>query len=285
MQQNPGFFKSPGVRASRGEGMGTVVFALCSTLLGLALGSLATVLVARYDKPGMGLSEKPHWVCPECGRRLTWLEGLPLAGWLLVRGRCRGCGKPVSLRYPVMELVCGLWALAVALVYGPGAAWGVYLGFGWLFVVLSFIDFEHFLLPDIYTLPGSAVALACSALLLNTGSAWERLMPPLLGGLIGAGGFWIIHFAYRRLRGAEGLGLGDVKLMLVIGFLLGVDALPFVLLAATITALLASFWYLARPNAKGGRTRVPFGPFLCLGAMLWILAGDQVWAWYLDKIV
>ena len=265
--------------------MGQALFAALSTLLGLALGGFATVLVARYDKPGMSVAEPPYPACPDCGRRLTWTETLPLVGYVLQRGRCRGCGERISPRYLAVELACGLWALGVALVYGPGVEWGVYLGFGWLFVVLSFIDFEHFLLPDIYTLPGAALALACAVAFLNTGGLWARLTPSLLGGLIGAGGFWLIHFGYRRLRGSEGLGLGDVKLMLLIGFLLGVDSLPFVLLAGTLSALLASFWYLARPNARGGRTRVPFGPFLCLGAMLWILAGDAVWGWYLTKMV
>ena len=260
--------------------MGQTVFAVVSTLLGLALGNLATVLVTRYENPEL-TPGPPHSACPHCGRRLTWRETVPVLGFLLLRGRCRGCGEPISLRYPVIETVTGLWGLGVALAYGPGAAWAIYLGFGWLFVVLSFIDFEHFLLPDIYTLPGAAAALVCSALFLNTGGFWVRVLPGLTGGLIGAGGFWLIHAGYRRLRGMEGLGLGDVKLMLVIGFLLGSRSLPFVLLAAAVTALLASFWYLARPDSQGGRTRVPFGPFLCLGAMLWILAGERIWSLYL----
>lgn len=264
--------------------MGQALFATLSTLLGLALGGPATVLVTRWDKPGMSLSESPWPICPDCGRRLSWRETLPLVGYLAQKGRCRGCGKRISPRYPAIEIVTGLWGLGVALAYGPGVEWAVYLGFGWLFVVLSFIDFEHLLLPDVYTLPGAALALACAGLFLNTGGFRERLAPALMGGLVGAGGFWVIHFGYRRLRGVEGLGLGDVKLMLVIGFLLGVDALPFVLLAGTLSALPVSLLYLAGPGGRGARTRIPFGPFLCLGAMLWILVGEAVRSWYLAGI-
>jgi leader peptidase (prepilin peptidase)/N-methyltransferase len=156
--------------------------------------------------------------------------------------------------------------VAAAVKYGLSAQWLALTAFGLLFIVASFIDFAIFILPDVLTLPGAALAFVVGTVVL--GLPWEM---SLLGAVIGGGLFWAIQILYRALRHREGLGLGDVKLMLVIGALCGARALPLVITIAAFGGLAASLFYMLKPGGEGLKTRIPFGPFLSLGAMVYLL--------------
>ncbi|MEF2145430.1 MAG: prepilin peptidase, partial [Desulfovibrionaceae bacterium] len=239
------------------------IFAPLAFLLGLIMGSFGTACVHRWLNE-LSLIRPLRSICPDCGAQLAWWENVPLVSWLLLRGRCSHCGKPISLRYPALELLSGLWALALAEQYGPGAAWAALLVLGGMLLIASFIDLESFLLPDVITLPGTVLALLTATFLLGPGSGVESWLAngktALLGAAIGGGFFWLLRLLYQLFRGAEGLGLGDVKLMLLIGALVGPQGLPLTILLSGVSALLASILYLLR-SGKGGRTPIPFGPF------------------------
>ena len=126
-------------------------------VLGLVLGSFYNVCIHRYLSGESIVSPSSH--CPNCLRRLKWWENLPLASYVLLRGKCRTCGDAISPRYPAVELISGIWLLALYLELGLGAAWAVYLVFGGLLIVLSFVDLESFVLPDVMVLPGAVGAL------------------------------------------------------------------------------------------------------------------------------
>jgi len=265
-------------------------------LAGLALGSFATCAGHRLAHGGSVLSPARSY-CPACGHTLSWRENIPLLGWLLLLGKCRHCGAPIPVRYPLTELASGAFAVAAAWVFGFTPHLAVALAFATLCLVLSLIDLQTYLLPDALTLPGAALALACSALLpplWTLGVGWRAA---LFGALVGGSGLWLIAWLYERLRGIEGLGLGDAKLMLLFGALLGPAAVPVILFAGACLALPAGIIALRTQRkavqhegeadlavdeeGTGMQTRLPFGPFLCAGALAYLLAGPALLHWWL----
>lgn len=249
----------------------SLFFPLLAAIFGLMLGSFYNVCIHRYLTGQSVVLPASH--CPKCGHALSWWENIPLLSFLLLRGRCRTCAESISWRYPIVEAVSGLWALLLALQFGLGWPWLVYMVVGGMLIIMSFIDFQEFILPDVFTLPGAVLAFAGSTLLV--GMPW---LDSLLGALIGAGAFWLLQKGYYLLRGVEGLGTGDIKLMLMLGALVGWQGLPVMIFLAAFTALAASLGYMAKNAHQGMQTRIPFGPFLSLGAMLQILYGQQFMA-------
>ncbi len=252
------------------------LFPWLAGLLGLILGSFATACVHRY-LAGQTVLDPPRSYCPHCQKQLVWWENIPLVSYLVLRGRC-SCDKrlPIGLRYPAIEAACGAFAVAYAVKCGPTPAFLVYLGFAVALTIASFVDFAEYILPDGITLGGTAAALICAPLFLGI-----ELFDSALGAILGAGLFWALQVGYRLLRGSEGMGTGDIKLMALLGALNGWQALPFTILAGSLTALAASLAYLRSKDADGMRTAVPFGPFLSLGGLLAPLLADRVSAWYL----
>lgn len=236
-----------------------------AVVLGLVLGSFSTCVIHRF-LVGKSILSPARSFCPSCDRSLTWSENIPVLSYLPQRGRCRGCGAPIGVRYLLVELACGLWFGLLAWRFGPSWALVVYAAFGWMCITAGTIDLEIFLLPDILTLPAAVLAypaavLAYPAAVLLLGRGWQE---PIIGALVGAGFLWVLRFVHMKLRKVEGLGLGDVKLMLSIGALCGPLALPLPL----VFVLAGSLVYLRCPDADGLKTAVPFGPFLALGAMI-----------------
>lgn len=264
--------------------MDQILFLALAAVLGLVLGSFATCAAHRLGTGGSVTSPARSY-CPACDHTLTWRENIPLAGWLLQGGRCRFCRAKIPLRYPLAELASCAFALAAAYVFGPGWHFLAAVGFGTLLLVLSLIDLATFLLPDVLTLPGAGAAFLASTLLPRQhtlGIGWQAA---LLGALIGGGGLWLLAWTYRRLRGVDGLGLGDAKLMLLTGALLGPVAVPLTLFAGAVLALPAGLLAARRPQGAGSGagllTALPFGPFLCVGAAAYLLAGPQILRWWL----
>jgi leader peptidase (prepilin peptidase)/N-methyltransferase len=251
------------------------IFPWFALLLGLVLGSFFNVCIHRY-LVGEKINDPPRSRCPKCGHGLAWWENLPLLSYVILRARCRACKERISARYPLVEALSGGLMLAYALKYGLTPEWAVYSLFTGALIVASFIDFDAYILPDEITLGGAPAAFLCSWLFLPP--SWQDA---LLGAALGSGVFFLMQRVYRRLRGGEGMGTGDVKLMLVLGSLTGWQGLPLTILAGSASALLASLVYLRLPQAEGMKTAVPFGPFLALGAILYFLAGQEIMDWYM----
>ncbi len=244
------------------------VFPFFALILGLCLGSFYNVCVHRYLSGQSVVWPASH--CPSCGHVLSWWENIPVLSYVLLRARCRSCQGTIHWRYPTLELLSGLLALILAWRFGPGLAWMTYMVFTGIFLVASFIDLDSFILPDILTYPAGVLALATPLFLpLN----WTET---LLGSAFGAGIFLLLQQTYLRLRKIDALGTGDIKLMLSLGALVGVSKLPLMVLLSALAGLMVSVAYLRRSSAQGLRTAIPFGPFLCLGALLTLLWGDQI---------
>lgn len=244
------------------------LFNAAALVLGLCLGSFYNVCVHRYLTGQSVVSPGSH--CPACGHVLSWWENIPVLSYILLGGKCRSCRGGIHWRYPAVELLSGVLALLFALKFGPTLQWAVYMVFLGIFLVASFIDLDSFILPDVLTWPAAALALTTP---LYLPVDW---LETLLGSLCGAGLFLLLQQAYLRLRGIDALGTGDIKLMLSLGALVGLSRLPLMILLSALTALVLAVIYMRRPDALGMRTAVPFGPFLCLGALLTLLWGDEL---------
>lgn len=236
-------------------------FVPLAALLGLILGSFYNVCIYRYQTGESVVFPSSH--CPVCGKRLRVWELIPIASYLILKGRCSACHTPISTRYPLIEGVSGLLATLLALRYGAGIPFLVYLAFIGALLVASAIDWDTFVLPDGMTLGGSFLAIPSAVCLL--GETWQN---SVLGALLGAGGLAAIHFYYRKVRHIEGLGLGDVKLMFMLGGLCGLTSLPVVLFVGSATGIALTLILRGR---QAWDVPVPFGPFLSLGAFVWIV--------------
>lgn len=247
-----------------------------AAIIGLCLGSFYNVCIHRYVT-GMSIAFPPSH-CPKCDKRLGLLELIPVVSWVVLRGRCLGCRQEISWRYPVVEMISALWAIAIAVKFESLVFFIAYLLFGGMLIVLSFIDIDMYLLPDVITIPGTFVSIATATLLLNA-----SYQDSLGGALLGGGGLMAIIYAYKKLRGIDGMGLGDAKLLMMIGGMLGIQSLPIVVMSGSIFALVFSYFFALKYSRVDciGTLKIPFGPFLSLGAAMSILFGDAIWNWYL----
>jgi leader peptidase (prepilin peptidase)/N-methyltransferase len=269
----------------------TPVFEVYALILGLAVGSFANVCIHRLPAefepaPGrlgflhdlarqMRSVVHPPSHCPRCRKPIRWYDNVPLVSWLVLRARCRSCGLPIPARYPAVEALNGLLWLALAVLHGPRPRTAVEMAFVTALVVLVIVDFEHQLLPDAITLPGTLVALLASFLPGSPVSPLESALAATFGYLAFAGLAWV----WRRLRGIEALGEGDWKMAAMLGALLGAERLMLVLLvASTAGALVGVLTVLLRRG--GWQSKLPFGTFLGLAALLVVYAGGPLLSAY-----
>jgi len=244
-------------------------------LFGLVVGSYLNVVIHRLPAGESTVLPASH--CPKCGTVLRAIDNLPLVSWLALRGRCRSCREPISPRYPLVELVTGLAFAGAVARFGPSRRALVVALFAALLVALAGIDFEHLLLPDRITLPGIALGLAAQ-LVLPDGS----LVRGVAGALVGAGLLLAVAGAWELVRGFEGMGLGDVKMLAMVGALLGVPGVLVTLFFGTLVGSLTGLSLVALRRGDFA-TKLPFGLFLALGALVALYAGDALVALYVGR--
>ena len=246
---------------------------IAAVVLGLLVGSFLNVCIYRLPRRESVAWPASH--CPSCRRELSWYENVPLASWLVLRGRCRTCRTPISIQYPIVEAVTGALFGAAYYWYGPTALGVVRTLFGCAMIVLFVIDLEHRILPNVITVPGTVIGLVLSVVLPP---GW---MSSLIGVLVGGGLLFVMGEAYYRLRGVEGLGMGDVKMLAMIGAFLGWRLTLVTLIFASFTGALAGAGMLV--TGRGGmKAALPFGTFLAVGAVVAAVAGDQIFTWYVS---
>ena len=237
---------------------------------GLAVGSFLNVVVHRLPL-GESLSRPPSR-CPQCGHGVRPRDNVPVLSWLLLRGRCRDCGHPISARYPLLELVTAvLWLAVVAAKWDDAAQIAFGLVLVTLLVAVVPIDLEHRLILNRLTYPAAAAALGLG-LVLDPGG-----VPEQLAAGAAAGGFFLAAVIAKP----GGMGLGDVKLAAVMGLLLGRAVAPAVFVALISGVLVGGVVFARVGVAAGRRTQVPFGPFLGLGALVGLFAGSAIVTAYL----
>ncbi len=245
-------------------------------LIGAVVGSFLNVCIYRLPQ-GESLVFPPSH-CRSCHTPIVWYHNLPLFSYLWLRGRCCFCGSRFPFRYFLVELLGALLALALFRRFGPGLVALGYFAFACALLVVTFIDLDHQIIPDGISLPGVVLGFCFSFFV-------PHLTPlaSLLGALLGGGILFLVALAYRALRGEEGMGMGDVKLLAMIGAFLGWRAVLLTLLFASFTGSLVGVVALAWQK-RGLRHPIPFGPFLSLGALFSLFGGEQVVGWYLSPL-
>jgi leader peptidase (prepilin peptidase)/N-methyltransferase len=249
---------------------------------GAIVGSFLNVVIHRYPIEESIVFPPSH--CPECKARIRWFDNVPILAWLWLRGRCRDCRAPISLRYPLVELANALFYLAIFLHTGPTPGFLLLAAYVSMLILLIYIDAEIQMLPDVIDLPGVAVGLAIGALAL--GDVYPSLIlsssfvDSLAGALGGAATILAIIGAYWLLRRVEGMGQGDVKMLAMIGAALGWRAVPGVLLLAAVSGTIVALPVAIR-SKRGMQVALPFGVFLGLATLAVLFFGQTLTEWYL----
>jgi leader peptidase (prepilin peptidase)/N-methyltransferase len=245
---------------------------LLAAAIGLTIGSFLNVCIYRIPKQQSLLF--PGSRCGSCGKPLRWFHNIPIVSYLALRGRCGQCGATISIRYPIVEAITALLIVLVVAFTPPGALLASRLLLTCILVVLFAIDLELQILPNVITLPGIVVGLAFSV-----------VAPPgprdaVLGAALGAGVLYGIAAAYYFVRREEGLGMGDVKMLAMIGAFLGWRAVLLTLVMSSFSGALVGVALMA--SKRGGlQYALPFGTFLAAGAFIVMLAGEPILSWYL----
>ena len=275
----------------------TALLVASAFVLGLVVGSFLNVCILRIPAGESIVLPASH--CPKCGKAIAPYDNVPVLSWLWLRGRCRNCKAPIAALYPAVELLTGLLFALCALAFGfqlPALKWAVFCA---LLVVLAITDLRERILPDKVNLTGAVLGLVWSAVLpVDDGTAlWlaGRLFafpPParvlsfadaLVGAVAGAGILWIFAEGYFRLRGREGMGLGDVKMMAMAGTFLGPKAAVLTIMAgALLGSVLGALFMLFRRT--GSEYELPFGTFLAAAALLVVFYGPPVLSWYFGRL-
>ena len=260
---------------------------LLVAIFALVIGSFLNVVIHRIPRQLLwawdtsdNRGPKPPGVawpgshCPSCEHPLSWRDNLPVLSYALLRGRCRYCAQAISARYPLIELLCAALSLAVVAHFGLSLMAVAALFFTWFLLALAFIDLEHQLLPDRFTMPLMAMGLA-----VNAYRGFVDLNSAMIGAGAGYLSLWLIFHAYRLITGKEGFGYGDFKLLAAIGAWVGWQLLPMVvLLSAGTGAVVGIALVITRRHQRG--QPMPFGPFLAGGGWLAILYGEDLQRWY-----
>jgi leader peptidase (prepilin peptidase)/N-methyltransferase len=246
-------------------------------LAGAAVGSFSNVLIYRI--PLRESIVRPGSRCPECGTPIRFYDNIPVISYLVLAGKCRSCGIGIPWRYPAVEALNGILYLALAMRFGLGLYTLVMAPFVTFLVVLAFIDMDHRILPNIITLPGMAAGVV-----LSFGPWPPRPIDSFIGLLAGGGFLYLVAWLYMITRKKEGMGMGDVKLLGMIGAFLGWIALPVTILSASLIGSVVGVTWARVKKQPVMEFPVPFGVFLAAGALIHLFFGLELILWYLGKI-
>ena len=267
-------------------------------VFGLIIGSFLNVVILRLPR-GESISV-PRSHCPQCRRLIPWYDNIPILSYLILRGHCRRCRKTISIRYPLIEGLTALVSLLIYFKFGLSVEWGIFFAFSAALIVLAFIDLDHRILPDTITLNGIWIGMLVSILIAQPSPLASRLLRiagveltnvralafigSLIGAVVGGGLLWGVAEAYLRLRGIEGMGFGDVKMMAMVGAFLGA---PLALLTIMLGSLIGSVVGLLfiRLAGKTRQYELPFGTFLAAAGIITVLYGQDVVRWYVDRMI
>ncbi|NWL79253.1 prepilin peptidase [Pseudomonas taiwanensis] len=274
-----------------------LAFAFCVLLLGLLVGSFLNVVIHRL--PAMMMRDwqeqarealelpaepkgpvfnliLPNSRCPHCSHEIRAWENIPVVSYLALGGKCSSCKAPISKRYPLVELLCGVLSAYVALHFGFGWQAGTFLVLTWGLLAMSMIDVDHQLLPDVLVLP-----LLWLGLILNSQGLFASLEDALWGAVAGYMSLWSVYWLFKLVTGKEGMGHGDFKLLAMLGAWGGWQVLPLTILLSSLVGAVLGVIMLRLRN-QDTATPIPFGPYLAIAGWIALLWGDQITATYLQ---
>jgi leader peptidase (prepilin peptidase) / N-methyltransferase len=242
-------------------------------ILGLCIGSFLNVCI--YRLPEGTFLKAPRSECPSCGKMIRFYDNIPVLSYLMLKGRCRYCRTAISIRYPLVELITGMCAVSIYMNFGLTLEGLIYFVFIAVLIVVIYIDIDHRIIPNVITLPGIPICFLASFALTSM-----TMKASVLGIISGGGSLLTVAWVYRLITKREGMGGGDIKLLAMIGALIGWKGVIFTIYTASVAGTLVGLPMILLKN-KNFRLKIPFGPFLSMGAILYIFFGEVVINWYL----
>ena len=274
------------------------ILSVFSFAMGACIASFLNVVIWRVPRGESIVSPPSH--CPKCNAAIRWYQNVPILSWLALRGKCANCKAPISPRYVLVETLGGVLFLAAFWRYGlysPLWAAAVHLLVAWiwlsLMIVGSMIDFDHKLLPDFVTVGGMILGLFFHGLVgiaqflhnSNIRLFDYSIIQSVCGLLFGFGLFWLIRFLGSKAFKREAMGLGDVFLMGAVGALFGPLAVLFTLILSSVFGSVVGIGMVALAKTKFGRfVEIPYGPYICLGCLVWMFCGPELVDWYVHLL-
>ena len=267
-----------------------MIEALLAGLFGLLIGSFLNVCIYRLPRDLSVV--RPRSFCPACEHPIGWYDNVPVVSFLLLQGKCRQCGAGISPRYPVVELLTGLYFFSVVYVLGLGGFAIKYCIFGAILIALIFTDLEEFILPDEFTIGGMVVGcLSAVWVPMDPGVMHLLLMPirnarivsvadSVLSASFCAGALWVVGALYQKLRHREGLGFGDVKMVAMIGAFLGLEGALLTMFAGSLLGSIVGLAYIWFTKKDMASHELPFGSFLGIAALAITFFGKVIMKWY-----
>ena len=242
-------------------------------IFGMCVGSFANVCIYRLPL-SKSIIDPPRSFCPNCKAMIRFYDNIPVLSYLWLKARCRHCSQPIPFRYPLVEIICGSFALSAFLKFGLSFECLIYFAFITSLIIITFIDIDHQIIPDVITLPGIPVCFLASFVLPSL-----TYKDSLLGLLAGGGSLLIVGWIYYLIKKVEGMGGGDIKLLAMIGAILGWKGVLSTVFIASLTGTLVGIIIIMRTQ-KDMKVPVPFGPFLSIGAIIYIFFGPDLINWY-----
>lgn len=270
--------------------------ALLAGLFGLLIGSFLNVCIYRLPRD-ISVVDPPRSFCPSCEKQIAWYDNIPLLSYIVLGGRCRYCRNPIGWRYPVVELLTGVFFFLSTLFFGPTVVALKLCLFSALLIGLIFADLEERILPDEFTLGGVVAGLALAyavplgdgiayALLPYTwGTRWLSVAESAMGALGNSLTIWAVGALYEKIRHREGLGFGDVKMIAMIGAFLGLHMALMTMIVGSLLGSLVGLAFIVISRKDASTYELPFGSFLGAAALLVAVFGQQIGRWYMGFLV
>ena len=241
-------------------------------IIGGLWGSFANVCIIRLPKDKGVVSGRSN--CPKCKKQINWYDNIPIISYFILNGKCRKCKKPISFQYVVVELLSIVSFVTIYLIFGFSFTTLLLIILSLGFIIIFFIDLKHFIIPDVITFPLMALGFIKS-FIPNLDPLFPYYVLSLIGGVFGYGIIWGIIFFYKQVKKKEGMGLGDAKLLAVIGFWFGLDAVPFIIFLSSTIALISVAPDLIKKSKKMS-TQIPFGPYIIAANLIFLLLEDKL---------
>lgn len=246
-------------------------------LLGISVGSFLNVVIYRMPRD-MSILYPPS-TCQSCGKRIAWFDNIPILSYLILRGRCRFCGSKIGIRYPVVELLTGISSVLTYLKFGFDLEFLFYFYFVCSMIALTFIDIDFKIIPDQINFAGLFMGVLFAFIKAIKTISFEPILSAILGSVVGAGFLFLVAYFYLKVRGIEGLGMGDVKLLAFVGAYTGWFGALFTIFFGSLVGAVIGVMVI-KLLKKDYYYEIPFGPFLAFGGLIYLFFGEYIEKFY-----
>ena len=249
------------------------MFYFAAFVLGCIWGSFSNVCI--YRLPNDQSVVKGRSFCTSCKEQIKWYDNIPFLSFIFLKGKCRKCGNKISSQYFLVEFISAISFIIVYHLYGMSITTLLLIILSIFFIIIFFIDLKHFIIPNELTFPLMLIGFVKSFEPNLNQTIFPNYINSLIGGVFGYLIIWLIIFFYKKVRNKEGMGLGDAKLMAVVGFWFGWASIPFTIFISSFVALIFSIPSLIKKN-KNMATQIPFGPYIIIGCIIYVSFANQI---------